>query len=186
MKTHWTTTQLIAAGALGVLTIILTLPGFLISYVSQIPGSSIPFSGLVASMMTVVILFLFKKFGAATIAMFIYGVLSLPLPIGPPGFLPKVLIFIITGLLLDSLYLIFKKESKINAIILGGASMVFSGLAWIAMYIIFLPQLANVYIPILYIVFPLGATIGAFGGLIGRFIYVKISQTAVVRRIQTG
>ncbi len=185
VKKGWTTTQLIAAGALGVLTLIMTLPGFLISNVTGIPGSSYPISGIAASMMAVVIVFLFKKFWAATISMTVLGFLAIPLPLaGTPGFLPKVLTFTAAGLIIDATYRALRNESKVSAAILGAVALFFQGIAALGIYILMLPQLAAFYIPVVHIMIALAIVMGALGGLLGRFVYLKISKTAVVKRIQ--
>ncbi len=184
MKKGWTVTRLVAAGALGVLAIVLTLPGFAISNIVQLPGSSIPFAGLVASMLTVTGLFTFRRFGAAAISMSVYGVLAIPMPIGPPGFLPKVFAFAATGLLLDILHVFLKREGRLNSAVLGAATMIFITLALVLTYVILLPGLALAYTRVLYILIAVGAAIGAVGGLAGLLLYRKLENTSVVKRIQ--
>ncbi len=184
MKKGFTTTQLIVAGALGVLTIVLTLPVYIFTMLIPFMGSGL-FAGFIASMMAVIILFSFKKFGALTIAILVYGVLAIPTPIGePPGFVPKILAFFLTGILVDVLFLLLKKESKLNALILGAATMVLITIVLTFLYAALLPPLAKVYLAVLHIMIPMAAVVGASGGLLGRFVYFKISKTAVVKRIQ--
>lgn len=180
----WTTTQLIACGALGVLTLILTLPGVFVSVVLQIPGSSGLFAGVIGAAMAVLITFIFKKFGAATLVFSIYGILAIPTPIGPPGFLPKVLAFLITGVILDVVYLFLKNETKTAAIVIGSISLVMSSTIFVLLYLVFIPQLASVYTSIFYILLPFATVMGSIGGMLGYLVYNKIKKTTTIIRIQ--
>lgn len=186
MKKGWTATKLIVAGSLGVLSLVLQLFGAVIAAVTGTPLTSGVIGGLIGPALIVVCLLVVGQFGSATIMYFVFGTLALPFHIsGVPGFLPKVPILIIEGLISDSLYLYLKRNKLIFALVVGAISQLYVAIAVVEVGRLFnMPGVEEtakfLYSPLLIpgLIFP------AAGGYLGYFIFQKIKNTAVVRRIQ--
>ena len=179
----WTTTKLITAGAIGVLTFLSILPGLAISYTTHVPGSSLLVGGFTGPMFVVINIFLLKKFGAATVALLVLGFVSFPF-LG--GNMPLLAAFVGTGIGLDAIYLLIKNETKVAAALLGSLSLLLVALFALPLYMLFIPSLAALYLLVLHILLPVMAIQGAVAGLLGRLVYFRIQKTSVVRRIQGG
>src|SRR4030042_7166512 len=111
MRKGWTTTKLITAGSLGVLTIALTLPASSLVAISGIPLMGGFINIFFDRTIDALALLIIGKFGAATIKKTVFGIIALPtLLLGPAGFLPKVLIYVVDGLIIDSLYFLIKDK----------------------------------------------------------------------------
>ena len=111
MKKGWPTTKLMAAGSLGALALVLELLGSGISAVTGIPMLGGVINAIVVSAMMIICLFVVDQLGAVTLMSTVRGVLTLPFHIaGLPGFLPKVPIAIIAGVIVDLLYLPLKRN----------------------------------------------------------------------------
>jgi hypothetical protein len=187
MKKDWTTTKLIAAGSLAVLTVVFQLFGAGITAVTGIPLAGGIINGFLSPATRMICLFAVDQFGAATIMGAILGLLNLPLPIsGTPGFLPKVPIVIIGGVIADALYQALKRNKLIASLINGALVNVYGMLAFVKVGRLFnmpgVEQTAKLaYSPIAIVAILL---MGAIGGYLGYVIYQKIKDTALVKRIQ--
>jgi hypothetical protein len=183
----WNTTKLIAVGSFAVLIAVLEIGGGVIAAVTGIPGTSGVIDSFVEEILIVVALFTVNQFGTATITRTILGVLVLPLPvIGIPGFLPKVGIAAIVGIVADLLYFSLKRRKKLASFIVGGASEVCYLFTMIGIGRQFrMPGIEKM----VYLMFsPLGVVgavlVGGFSGYFGYVFYNKIKDSTVVRRIQ--
>ena len=186
MKRVWTTTKLVAAVSLAALTLILSLLGAGIVAVTAIPLMGGLINVFVATIMIMLCLFVIDQFGAVTIRNIVLGILQLPFPLnGTPGFLPKVPILILQGVIIDVLYLLLKRNELIASVVIGGLSQLYIGVAVVEVGRLFgMPGIEQtsklLYSPLVIAV----VLLGAIGGYLGYLIYEKIKDTAVVRRIQ--
>jgi hypothetical protein len=183
---RWTLTKVIASGSLAVVTLVLSLFGALIVAVTGIPGAGGVINLLITPAMTMICLFVINKTGSATIMFTVLSILELPFPLtGTPGFLGKIPILIIAGILSDLIYLILKKNKIVSSLVIGAIGQLF-----FAVSIIEIGRLMNipgiemtaklVYSPNIIAI----AVMGSIGGYIGYAIYQKIKDTSVVKRIQ--
>lgn len=186
MKTKWTVVRLIAAASLGVLSPVLQLLGAGISGVTGIPLASGVINAFVSPAMIMICAFVVGQFGAVTIMYTVNGIVQLPFPLtGTPGFLPKVPILIIAGVIADVLYLLLKRNNRIASLVIGGATMLYVGVAVVEVGRLFgipgIEQTAKLlYSPLIIPIILMSAV----GGYLGWLVYSRIKDTAVVVRIQ--
>jgi len=181
MRKGWTTTKLIATGALGVLWAVFSFPLLSIGLITHL------FSGSISGFMLPLTVLVVRQFGAATIAAFVFSLLTTPLStLGPVFLLPRLILDTSAGLLVDLLYLYFRRNDKIAALLIG----FFTTAVWPFIMAIILIQmgLESVERSLRFIfTSPLILTF-LFGGLVEGFIayliYQRIKNTAVVKRIQ--
>lgn len=190
MKTSWTLTKLIATGSLGVLCLISFLPYIVAKLVFDVTGLPALLGSFLLDMILIPGLFIIDTFGAATLGITIFAILSLPLPLlGPPGFFPKILLGIIYGLPIDLLFLMLRKKERLAAFVIGIGVTLSQGLGLLLIFkFIPLPggqaviQFASSSIGIVTILTVMFFQ-GVFGTLLGLSIYNRIRNTAVVQRI---
>ena len=145
MKKGWTTTKLITAGGLGVFNLVISLLGAGISVFTGIPGMSGAINAFLGAIITVFAVFLIQSFGVVTIMYTIFSILALPLPlVGTPGFVPKVLLGFITGVIIDVTFLFVRKNRVVAAFVIGFLSQYLTGLGIYLMGVFFnIPGIGN-------------------------------------------
>jgi hypothetical protein len=119
--------------------------------------------------------------------MAIVSVLALPFVYaGPPGFLPKIPIILILGVICEVLYQILKRVNVwLCAIMIGGVLCLWYIFAVVAVArFLSIPGLDNFIrimplTPMVLVVF----TSGGIGGALGVLVYNRIRSTAIVTRI---
>jgi hypothetical protein len=187
-KEKWTTTKLIAAGSLGVLLFVLEIIPASINTIAPSTAFAGPLLTFIYSVMIIVCLFLIKEFAASIIMFAIYGILSIPFfLVGPPGFLLKVPVSMVAGLIADLLYLPLRRKKYMVPIIIPGIILNYFAIVMVELAKLFnIPGMEAitkvVYTPV--ILFG-NLAFGAIGGYLGYIIYKKIKNTAVVKRIQS-
>lgn len=187
MKKNWTITKLIAIVSLGTLYLVVSLLGAGIVAVTAIPLAGGIINVFITPIMTMVCLFTADQFGAATVMFIVYSVLALPFPLaGSPGFLGKIPIFIVGGIMTDLLYLLLKRKARITSFVIGGVGELYFGMAVVGVGHLFnipgVDQAAKLFYSPPGIAFALVG--GAIGGYLGWLIYSKIKNTSVIKRIQ--
>ena len=186
MTNNWSTRKLIAAASLSALYVILSVPAFGLTLISGTPALSGVINTFIQSVVIVLVAFIMQTRGAIVLVATLYGILTLPFPsLGGPGFLPKVVIVFIAGLVTEVIYHLTRKNKKVSAVIMAiifplstGVSLIYIGT------IAGIPGMEKtaqlLFSPILipYII--------VFGllGLLSLWIYGKLEKTAVVQRIQ--
>ena len=186
MTNKWNITKLIVAGSLGVVYLILALPGGAIAAITGLPGAGGITNIFFGAITVTFCCLLIRKFGAATIMLFVFSICAIPLPLlGTPGFLPKVLIGISAGLIADSVYILLRRREKIAAIAIGVVTMSIMGLEILGLGLLFnLPGVERLAKFLTVPVIVSTVIIGALGGCVGYIILNKLRNTAVVKRIQ--
>ncbi len=185
--TRLTTVQLTAVGALAMLRIILSLPGFAFAAITGVPYAQGFVNAPVIGIMYPLVPLLIRRVGAVTLWALIMNILAIPLPlIGPPGFLPKVIVGVAYGLVAEAAYIIFRRNLKVAAIAIGAVSFGTSPpLEFYMWSVLGVPGLANA---VKWALSPawiaIGLLAGGFFGWLAYVIYKKVENTAVVRRIQ--
>ena len=112
MTKGWTTPKLITTGSLGVLGALIFISFLVLARILQMPGLFVLTSAVLIPSILVPGLFIINQFGAATIGVTVLVILTLPMGfVGPPGFLPGVLLGPITGFSIDLLYFFLKKKT---------------------------------------------------------------------------
>jgi hypothetical protein len=188
MNTQWTLTKLIVAGSFGALILIVALLASGLVAVTGLPLTGGIIGALVEPMLQLLLAHIINLFGAVTIASFVLSILALPTPyIGPPGFLPKLVIIVVGGFLIDLMYLVLKRWDRRGAsVIIGGVMRIYFLFAIVGIGRIFnipgIDQAAQVFTSPLLII---GAVIeGVVGGYLGWAIYFRIKETSIVLRIK--
>ena len=188
MRRKWNLTHFIAVGSLAALDVIVGLGASVITAATGITMASGVITSLTEPLLLMVCLFAIDRLGAATLFMTIVAFLTLPLAYaGPPGFLPKIPIIILLGLICDSLYLILKKLGRVvPSITIGGFLCL-----WYVFAVAYAARLLEVPgvdnflnimpIPILVtLVFLVGST----GGMLGLLVYRRLENSAVMVRLR--
>ena len=187
MKRKWSTTKLIAAGSLAVLELVLELGGSGIQALTGIPLGGGVYLTITAVVMVVICLLTLDAFGAATLMRLVLGVMAIPLPnTGTPGFVPKVLIFFMAGLIADTVYLVLKRWRVAALLVVGAIDPVIYLLGVIYVGRLFgmpgVEESAAVFLSPLMIAG--AAVLGMISAIVGWLIYRRIEKTAVVARIR--
>jgi len=186
MKKGWTTTKLTAVASLGVLMTVLQLLGGGIQAATGMIGLGGILNVLVTPSLIIICLLVVDQFGAAMVMFLVNSILILPLPLtGTPGFLLKVPILIVAGAIADVLYLLLRKNKKIASLVTGGLLYLYLGFAIVEVGRLFgMPGIEEtarlLYSPLVLV----AVLLAALSGLLGWFIYSRIENTAVVKRIQ--
>lgn len=188
MLKNWTTRKLMAIGGLAALDFIVHVMASVLTITSGIVMASGTITAIVGPLLLSLCLLTVDRFGAGFVFLTLVGILDLPLAIaGPPGFLPKILIFMSMGLIADLLYAVFKKRSKLLAVsIVGGLDDIYLTFTVIVVGLsLGIPGVEKtvslVPLPIFTIML---FTVGIVSGYAGYLIYQKIENTSVVKRIQ--
>ncbi len=185
----FTTQKLVAIGALAAIQVVITLGG---AGLNLIAGHYI--GGILNSLFYVAVpilgVLIIKEFGTATIMGLVFSVLVIPLPIfGPPGFLPKILEGVIGGLIIDLVFLIARAGfyRKITSILSGGFGLLANWLIGCFLLLMFnipgMEEMAKFFISPYGIA---GAFVyGCLSGFIAYLVYKKLSNTSIVKRMQS-
>jgi len=188
MKKSWTSTKLIAVASLAVLNVIIALLSSAINMATGVTMAGGVLTSFTGPLLLIVCLLVVNRFGSASLFLLVTSVLALPLNYaGPPGFLPKVLVYLVAGLMLDLLYISLRRYSRFfTCLLIGGVEDVYVAFAVFGVGRLFgvpgIDRIATfVPLPVFIIVVFL---MGAIGGYLGWLIYHKIKNTAVVKRIQ--
>jgi len=186
-KSKWSIIKLGAVAAIAILDLLGGITGGIIQSALGIPGAAGIIMIFYGPLIYVLCGLLIQKFGAITLMMFIFSVFALPLPaLGTPGFLPKILIAVIIGLVADLVFKIFREKEKIAVLIIGAISPPLFQLSIYGVSFLFgvpgIERLAKfLFSPITILGIMIVGVIGAY---LGYLIYQKIENTAVVKRIQ--
>lgn len=188
MKKGWTTTKLIATGSLGVLGALIFIPFLVLARVLQMPGLFVMTSAFLIPSILVPGLFIINQFGAAAIGVTVLVILTLPMGfVGPPGFLPGILLGPTVGIAIDALYLMLKKREKLAAYVIAIAAIFIQEVFYISLLRLF--SIPGWDKSLKLLISPLGIGFvlfhGLLGGTIGYIVLKKIRKTAVVKRIQS-
>lgn len=186
MKYKISTDKLMALGGLSSLLLVIQMISAMANSIFASRLIAGPLTSIIYATFTIINLFCFDFFGSATIMFGLYGILALPFNLlGFPGFFLKIIIALGAGLIADTIYALFKNRKLLPPLV-----------GWLQLYYLAfaMVNLADVYnIPgfqgqreLLFSPMAIfGALImGAIGGYFGRFLYQKIRNTTVVKRIQ--
>jgi len=183
----WNATRLGAASAWGVLGFVLNVGiGLPIILATGIPAGAFPVMLFLFPMMVIMCGLLIPLFPSCTIAMAVWLILALSVPImGPPGFLPKIIVGVGAGLVLD-VFLLFLRNRERIASIVGGLLVDIVALALAAsIFYFFLPaEAAMKFIKLLTLAFVLAVILGPAGGFVGWKIFDRIRDRAIVVRLR--
>lgn len=185
---QWNIYKLITAGSLGVLLLVLALAGSTVTAVTGVPGAGGIINIFISGAMFAFCCLLLKQFGSATLMGVIYGICAIPLPLlGTPGFLPKIVIGTLAGLIADCLYALLKRHERIAAPVIGAFSQIFIGLSILGLGLLFsLPGIEKFLKILSPIALVSSLLFGAAAGYVGYLIFSRLRETAVVRKIQGG
>jgi len=185
---RWTTTKLMAAGSLGVLRLILSLPGAALPVILAVPGASGLLNVFVAGILFPLTCLTIRTFGAATITGFVFSFLALPLPLsGPPGFVPKLIIGITSGLVADGIFALLRAKERLSALLIGGITNIVIGLEIAGLGMVWQVPGIERFIKVMVSPITLGGALigGAIAGYLGWLIYNRLKHSPVVRKIQS-
>ncbi len=137
---------------------------------------------------TLLLLVLFRRIineaGGTILIGFVTSLLFLPIPaFGPPGFLPKMLILIISTSVIEAVILIFKKWPMLGSVLSG----FFGALATVSMlfgiFIFFKIPGSEKFLSLMLPFFVVAMIEGALGGYIAEKIFRKIENRPAVMGI---
>lgn len=187
---QWNTVGFSAVGGLAAAMLVFQLlPAAINALAPTATAVAGPITSLIYSASIVLCLLTLRRTGSATLMLSIYAVMALPLfLLGPPGFLAKVPIAMVGGIICDILYLVTKKKSVLVALFATGPFQYY--LAWVlvqASAIVEIPGMEQaarlLYTPVVIVG---SIVVGAAGGLLGLLLYKQFEGTAVVARIQAS
>ncbi len=190
MRRSWTLTRLIATGSLGVLCLVSFIPYMMAKLAFDVVGLTTILGSFLLDLFLIPGLFIIDTFGAATLGITIFAILTLPLPLlGPPGFLPKVLLGPAYGLPIDLMFLALRKNEKLAAYVIGVGVTLSQGIGLLFLFkLIKFPggqavvNFATTQ-PGITIVLVMMVIQGIIGTILGLRVYYRIKNTAVVQRI---
>ena len=184
---QWSITKLVAIGALAVVDLAMGATAGGIQAAIGVPGSAGIIMIFLGPMILVFCGLLIRRFGAVTIMLLIYSTLALPLPVaGTPGFLPKILIGLVSGLATDTVFLLLRNRKRAASIVIGAINPpIFQFLILGFGVLLSVPgtqSLAKVLLSPITV--PVIAVVGALGGYTGYMTFGRLKTTGVVLRIQ--
>jgi len=183
----WNITKLITASSLSVVYLILALSGGAITAITGVPGAGGITNIFVSGLMFAICCLIIRKFWAATVMGIIFGILVLPLTLlGTLGFVPKIAIAGIAGIVADSLFFALRRMEKLAAIIISLVCSLLTGFLIFGFTLLFgIPgasKMGEMWLN------PIGITISivlaALPGYVAYLIYKKLENTTTLRRIQ--
>lgn len=183
----WTVTKLVGVSTLGVLYLLFSLVGATLPALTGIPMSSGIVNFVVSAAMYVFGVLVVDKFGTGMLMGIIFATLALPLPLyGAPGFVPKLLIGVATGLAADLSYLLFHKRPLLAAYAIGASTQITITLLVAGLGVVFaMPGIEKM---ISFFVTPLTlgliVVLGGAAGLLGYWLFRKLKDRTIVRRIR--
>ena len=140
----------------------------------------------------VILLFrhILNRFYAATLVLGVFGFVALATPIlGPPGFLPKVLIALAFGMIIDGAYNVtaFLGDRLVLRSAIAGIAFGYAGCAVI--YLVFMcflpPEPFEAFKKLLKLYLVLNLFEGALGGATAAYLYRKVEKRPAIRGFQT-
>lgn len=176
-------------GALGVLTLLINLAtGTVVVLATGVIAAGGVVMATFQPMMMVLSRLILPRFGSATLVGTVYGVLALGVPIlGPPGFLPKLVITLAAGLATDGIFQLFRNQHRRAAVVASIGSAYTTFLIMLAAFTLVLPE----NIPTIFTKTPMliGALVavlplGALGGYLGWLIFDRIKERELILRLR--
>ncbi|MBT4351717.1 hypothetical protein HOD20_04255 [archaeon] len=187
MKQKLNLTKFIVIGSMAVLIVAFSLIGLSINAITGGPyfGGFLNSFGLIS--IGVVCVLIINRFGSGTMMYSILSILAIPLPLlGPSGLILKVPMIMLSGVIADLIYLIFKSNKLLFSLFVGGPILYFYSYM-LAQFSIML-DIPGFDLTIKLLSTPLGIVLnllfGAIFGYVGYLIYNKIKNTSIVKRIQ--
>lgn len=185
--TRWTTLKLVVIGGLAAFMTVAMIIGATITAVTGQIALGGLINGFITPIITVLCLFLIENFGSASLLFFVFGILTIPLPLaGPPGWFIKVPIRFIGGVIADLLYILLRRNKIIAALLINAILQIYTGVAVFGLGLCFeIPLLMNTA-EFFFSPAGIGTAVffGCAGGYLGYLIYNKIKNTSIVKRIQ--
>lgn len=189
MKKGWTTTKLIAIGAIAVVRFLIKI----LIYTTTLAVTGSVFAGLLALVIgpffVTLVPLVFNQFGSVTIFTIIGLFIELPLPV----IWPKLVNFTVgplTGLIVDVIFWKLKTKKRFFSFINGFIYNLIQAVVSIALYFsigLFGTQDVPKFLLVPVVLATVTLLISLLGGLSGYFaflIYEKLKKTSVVKRIQ--
>lgn len=183
LLTVWT---MVAVATFGTLMLLANLStGTLIVLATGIPGSGGVVMFFLYTLLAVLARLVIGRFGAATLSSLVFGALGLAFPIlGPPGFLPKLIVTLALGLLVDLSFALTPRRERWGSL-LAGLLVGYAGLAMIAlMFRVFLPELYPGFMRFFSIFLAINWAEGLLGGWLAWLFYRRIKNRYAVRQIR--
>lgn len=152
--------------------------------VTGIPGSSAFITGITNLIFITFIALVVRKFGVLSLFYFVYGIIALPTHMagGPPGFIWKVPLLVISAFLLDIL-LHFTKFRKVGFIIGLPVLTIFGfGSYLVVYYLLGMPEFEKLY-GVIFIMSIIFIVLGYIGMWLGFVLYNKMKNKRIIRNI---
>ncbi|MFA6376311.1 MAG: hypothetical protein WCX69_02810 [Candidatus Paceibacterota bacterium] len=183
----WKVSTFVAIAALAAFYVVISLPGGMVAGATGMAMMAAVVNIVIIGIMYALVPLVMRRFGAATLWAFLFSVIMLPLPIGgPAGLIIKIPYLTFWGFLADVTYQLFKKSDKVAAIMISviqlGPGVYVSVWLWMLLGSPALAaETAKMGGPAVAVIL---SVIGAALGWVAYFIYGKLKNTAVVKRIQ--
>jgi hypothetical protein len=182
--------HVIVASALAALRFVFSLLGAALPGLLGFPGASGVINVLWAGGFSALPPLITRASWSSTISGVVYGILALPLPLsGPPGFLPKVVIGLSTGLAADLVFRFFVNRPtfhRLGSVLMGAAAQTVLGVELAIFGLLLSIPGIDKYVQLQFSLVGMVATVagGGFSGLLGWYVYAALRDSGVVRRIQ--
>jgi hypothetical protein len=136
------------SGVIAALYLVLSLLNSMIALATGGMGFDV-FTGMVlASFFSAFTCLATRRFGALSLMVIIYGILALPFGIaGPPGFVPKLLVFIPAGIVSDVVYWLLKHRERSAAVLVGGLTSFLRNLLGFVLFVYLFPEIQRAIYP---------------------------------------
>jgi hypothetical protein len=177
--------QLFVASGLGALRVVVSLVGATLPGMFGIPGLSGAINVLWVGGFLALACLVTGSPWAATVSAVVFSILALPLPLsGPPGFLPKILVGLASGLAADLVYRATRRHETLAPPLIGAAGQTALGVVFAGLGILFQVPAIDKYVALQFS--PLGmistVCLGGLSGFLGGVAYRAIKNSDLVRR----
>lgn len=178
-------TKMVVLVSLSVIYLIFGLLGSGVQILTGVAGGAALVMGVLGAMCMTLSNLIMRKFGAATFMVLIYSILALPLPvIGTPGFFPKIIIATGGGFIADIVFWILRKKITIAALFTGAFGQLTITILFFSLGVLFKMPGINAVLRLVILSCVVVFILAIFGGWLGLYVYKKIENTALIKRIQ--
>jgi hypothetical protein len=177
--------QLFVASGLGALRVVVSLAGATLPGIFGVPGMSGAINVLWVGGFLALACLITGSHWAATVSAVVYSILALPLPLsGPPGFFPKVIVGMASGLAADLVFRAARRHEKLAPPLIGALGQTTLGIVFAWLGILFQVPAIDKYVALQFSPVGMSMTVllGGLSGFLGGLAFRQIKDSDLVRR----